>query len=71
MSDKQLHFAISFVITLAISVLTNVYIGVAVAIVAGVGKEMCDYYGNGTPEVGDLIADAGGIVLAVLLLKGV
>ena len=56
--DKVLHFLVSFFIAL---------FDPALAVLAGVGKEVYDGLGGGTADVFDLVADALGIVTALAL----
>jgi hypothetical protein len=55
--DKVLHFVVSFLLARVDPVL---------AAVAGIGKEIWDALGHGTPSAGDLVADALGIVASML-----
>ena len=54
--DKILHFVISYLIAL---------VDPALAVLAGVGKEIYDFFGGGTADVYDLVADGLGILLAL------
>jgi hypothetical protein len=54
--DKVLHFIVSFLLTRIDPVL---------AIVAGVGKEVWDAMGHGTPDAADLFADGLGIITSL------
>ena len=53
--DKILHIAISYLLAL---------FDPALAVAAGLGKEVFDLFGGGVADVDDLIADAVGILLA-------
>ncbi len=55
-SDKILHFVISYLIAL---------FDPALAVLAGVGKEVYDFFGGGTADIYDLVADGLGILLAL------
>lgn len=55
-SDKILHFVISYLIAL---------VDPALAVLAGVGKEVYDYFGGGVADIYDLVADGLGILLAL------
>jgi len=79
-TDKMLHLLASYCITLTAMLFAG-YLGVIVGAVAGVGKELWDYarYGRQmawraflSDSRGDLIADASGIVIAMIiyLLRG-
>lgn len=54
--DKLLHFLVSYLIAL---------VEPALAIVAGVGKEIYDALGGGMADVYDLVADGLGILAAL------
>ena len=58
--DKILHFVISFVLAL---------IDPVIAVVAGVGKEIWDALTGGMADLGDLAADALGILLAIWISR--
>lgn len=51
--DKVLHFVASFILARIDPVL---------AVVVGLGKEIWDAMGHGTPSAADLLADALGIL---------
>ena len=55
--DKVLHFVVSFM-------LAGWDVGLAAA--AGIGKEIYDFFGGGTADIYDLLADGLGIVTRVL-----
>lgn len=54
--DKVLHFIVSYLIAL---------VDPALAVLAGVGKEVYDALGGGMADVCDLVADALGILAAL------
>jgi hypothetical protein len=54
--DKFLHFLVSYLIAL---------FDPALAVVAGIGKEVYDAFGGGMADVFDLAADALGILAAL------
>lgn len=54
--DKILHIAVSYLLAL---------VDPALAVAAGLGKEIFDLFGGGVAEVLDLVADAVGILLAL------
>ena len=56
--DKILHFVISFFLAL---------IDPVIAVVAGLGKELWDALTGGMADLGDLVADGLGILLAILI----
>ena len=75
--DKIFHalgcFAIAAIIALALPDVVygfqDQWIGAGVAANIGIGKEVADYFGEGTADVWDLVADAVGIAAAVALLS--
>lgn len=54
--DKVLHITVSYLLAL---------VDPGLAIVAGLGKEIYDFFGGGVADVFDLFANAVGILLAV------
>lgn len=67
--DKQLHFIAGFALALVCGALFGPLIGLGAAVVFGVGKELYDLTGRGTPEMADLwFTIAGGAVGAIILL---
>jgi len=56
--DKLVHFVVSFALAT---------IDPLIAVVAGLGKEILDALGAGTPDVLDLLADGLGILSALWL----
>ena len=71
--DKLLHFLSCYFITSVFSII-NPLIGVLIALVAGIGKEVYDYftYGKETEgfyklAIGDLLADGLGIAIGLLV----
>lgn len=54
--DKILHIAVSYLLAL---------VDPALAVAAGLGKEIFDLFGGGVADVLDLVADAVGILLAL------
>lgn len=54
--DKLLHIAVSYILAL---------FDPALAIAAGLGKEIFDFFGPGVADIYDLAADAVGILLAL------
>lgn len=73
--DKLLHFLSCYFITSVFSII-NPLAGVLIALAAGIGKEVYDWfkYGKdmswkvfGKMAIGDLIADVGGILIYILI----
>lgn len=68
--DKLLHIGAVFILTL---IADNAKKGIAF-IVSSIfflasAKELWDFYGNGTCDTGDLLADVAGLVLGLLWIK--
>ena len=68
MNDKGLHMIAGLIISLVIGWMYVPMIGLAVAIVAGIAKELWDYMGHGTSDFGDALATTEGGLIGVFLL---
>lgn len=69
MNDKAYHMIAGFIIALLTGWLTrDVLIGFTFALLAGIAKEIYDYYGNGTSEMNDIIATAQGGAIGLIIL---
>lgn len=68
MNDKALHMAAGLIISLVLGWIYSPLIGLAVAIVAGIAKEVWDYCGHGTPDFGDALATIQGGCIGGLLV---
>jgi len=67
--DKQAHFLAGLAIMLGVSLFGGWVLGLAAAVVAGIGKEVYDMTGRGTPDYMDAIATSlGGVAGAGLYL---
>ena len=67
--DKQAHAWAGLAIMLAVSLFAGWVVGLAVAVVAGIAKEVYDALGFGQSDFMDAVATiAGGVVGAVLYL---
>ena len=67
--DKQAHFLAGLAIMLGVSLFGGWVLGLAAAVVAGIGKEVYDMTGRGTPDYMDAIATGlGGVAGAGLYL---
>jgi hypothetical protein len=67
--DKQAHFLAGLAIMLGVSLFGGWVLGLAAAVVAGIGKEVYDMTGRGTPDYMDAVATiAGGLAGAGLYL---
>ena len=58
MNDKALHMIAGLIISLVLGWIYNPLIGLAVAIVAGIAKEIWDYCGHGTSDFKDALTTA-------------
>lgn len=69
MNDKAYHMLAGVAISLLFGWLTrDVLIGFTSALLAGIAKEIYDYYGNGTSEMNDIIATAQGGAIGLIIL---
>ena len=68
--DKQAHFWAGAAIAASVTLYTNPFIGLLACIAAGVGKELRDATGRGTPDVWDAVATVAGSVVILPLLIG-
>jgi hypothetical protein len=67
--DLQAHFWAGLAICLAASLFLGSIVGLTVAIIAGIAKELYDMTGRGTPDVMDAVATiVGGLVGFMLIL---
>lgn len=67
--DKKIHFIGSFIVCLGLMQVVNVQAAVIATAALGITKELIYDWalGKGTPEWGDLAADAAGILGAVIV----
>lgn len=69
MNDKMKHLLAGVAISLLFGWLTHdALAGFTSALVAGVAKEVYDYYGSGTSELNDIIATAQGGAIGLIIL---
>lgn len=66
--DKQAHFWAGLAICLATSLFAGPFVGVIIAVMAGILKEILDYFGKGTPDVLDAVATALGAAVGFGLM---
>jgi hypothetical protein len=66
--DKQIHFFSGLALCLAVALFFGAYAGLAVAVLAGLGKEVYDNYGRGAPDIYDAVATAVGGALGFVLI---
>lgn len=68
--DKILHFLISaFLVTVAMSLISNILVSALIVLLIGIGKELYDKFINKTEfSVSDLIADVLGIGIDCILI---
>ena len=65
--DLQAHAWAGLAIMLTVSLFFGWGLGLAVTIAAGVGKEIRDYLGHGTPDHWDAVATAAGGAVGAML----
>ena len=65
--DLQAHAWAGLAIMLTVSLFFGWGLGLAVPIAAGVGKEIRDYLGHGTPDHWDAVATAAGGAVGAML----
>ena len=68
LKDKGCHLIAGFVITLIVGFLTSVEYGILAGAIAGVGKEVYDYYDYGTFDNRDLFFTVVGTIIGGLIL---
>ena len=69
MNDKMKHLLAGVVISLLFGWFSHdVLIGFTSALLAGIAKEIYDYFGHGTSELNDIIATAQGGVVGLVVL---
>lgn len=64
--DKKLHFCCGCIISLLIGLYNPIY-GLSAGVVAGVAKEIYDYYDYGLFDKYDMLATWAGAVIATCL----
>ena len=65
-NDKTLHFLFNLGVVVGFAAVGQLILGVVLAVIASVGKEVIDYYFGGTCSKKDLAADIIGISLGVI-----
>ena len=69
MNDKMKHFLAGLVITIAFGcLLGGPFCGFCFSLIAGLGKEIWDYFGHGVCELNDFIATAQGGAVGLVIL---
>lgn len=66
--DKILHFTCCLLITIIMSLITNIPIGFVTAVIIGLGKELIDKLDYGLFDIKDLIADILGASLGTVIM---
>ena len=66
-TDGLLHITCSALILLALCDVMPLWAAIVITVILGIGKEIYDRHHDGTAELHDLICDAIGIVLGVLI----
>ena len=64
----MLHMVAGMIISMLYGWLYSPLVGAGASIVAGIGKEVWDYCGHGTPDIRDAIATAEGGFIGGLLV---
>ena len=69
--DKQLHFAVSYGLTLSLAFFLTVPVAALIVLAIGALKEAYDYYRplSHTADWMDFVADACGVAVACTLLQ--
>ena len=68
MNDKALHMIAGLIISLVLGWIYSPLLGLVVAIIAGIAKELWDYMGNGVSDFKDILATAEGGFIGYILL---
>ena len=69
--DKVLHFLVTYSITVSFSVYGYWMIGIVISIILSIAKELLDQYLYRGFSWVDILADATGIVIALIFCIGV
>lgn len=67
--DKWLHLFSGALVSSVVFFMLGPTLAMLASVVVGVGKELFDLKGNGTPELADAVVTIIGGVLAVLFLS--
>ena len=67
-NDKLIHFLGGLVIALLAGLFLDAWIGLAAAVVVGIGKELVDRMGFGTVDKWDAVATIVGGLLGFILI---
>lgn len=66
--DKKLHILCGCIIAMLVGLYNPLY-GLYAGVVAGVAKEVYDYYDYGGPDIKDFLATAVGSILGTLVCE--
>lgn len=69
--DKVIHFLVTYAITVSLSVYGYWMIGIVISIILSIAKELLEQYLYRGFSWGDILADAAGIMSALLFCIGV
>lgn len=69
--DKVIHFLVTYAITVSLSVYGYWMIGIVISIILFIAKELLEQYLYRGFSWGDILADAAGIMSALLFCIGV
>ena len=70
MNDKLMHFCCWFIGTVILGMLFGMWTAFIIMVILGIAKEVYDHYNNGVADIWDLVADLGGILFGLLVIKG-
>ena len=68
-NDKVKHLTAGAIIAAGFGIALTPLAGLALGIAAGVGKEVWDSFGNGTPDVWDAVATIAGALAVFVILE--
>jgi len=70
MNDKFQHFIAWFAGTVILGMLFGMTAAFLVMVLLGFAKEVYDHFKGGCMDIWDLVADLGGILFGLLVLRG-
>ena len=66
--DKKLHFLAGFIISVVFTLLAYDVVGLTAGVMAGLGKEVYDYYDYGDFDQRDFLFTVAGSIAGVILV---